>query len=308
VECGSRSYRFIQEAAASMGTATVCLAAAVNRRQLCVQNRRWAHFALRRFAWCVNCVSMRWTGNLRVHFFFEVAGYVAAALTYIVTRSRRGDRLPDIHRSTVLAGAAFGAAVGSRLLFVLCDPSRFADPASWFAGKTVVGGLLGGLLAVELAKRYSGITRSTGDLFVDPLIMAMCIGRVGCFLAGPIDKTAGSPTSLPWGIAAGDGVVRHPVALYEIAFLLLLGLGLRRVSRDGDRFRIFLASYLAFRFAVDFLKPEPAAILFGLSAIQWACVAGVLYYVAVLTDDHRDPALSFLRRRRVDLHDVLPQD
>jgi phosphatidylglycerol:prolipoprotein diacylglycerol transferase len=251
---------------------------------------------------------MRWTGNLRVHLFFEVAGYVAAVLVYAVSRARRGDRLPDGDRSTVLVGAALGAALGARLLFVLCDPSRFGDPASWFGGKTVVGGLLGGLIGVEIAKKWSGITRSSGDLFVDPIIMAMCIGRIGCFLAGPVDKTAGSPSSLPWAMAIGDGVRRHPVALYEIAFLLLLGVALRRVSRDGDRFRIFLGSYLLFRFASDFLKPEPPATLAGLSAIQWACVAGVLYYVAVLSDDHRHPALPFLRRRRVDLHGVLPQD
>lgn len=251
---------------------------------------------------------MRWTGNLGVHFLFEVAGYIAGALVYTIYRSRRDDRLPDRDRATVLVGAALGAAVGSRLLFVLCDPSRFGDPASWFAGKTVVGGLLGGLIGVEIAKRRSAITRSSGDLFVAPLIIAMCIGRIGCFLAGPIDRTAGDPSSLPWALAVGDSVPRHPVALYEIAFLLLLAPALRGISREGDRFRIFLASYLAFRLGVDFLKPEPAPIFLGLTSIQWACVAGVLYYVALLNDDHRDPALSLLRRRRVDLHDVLPQD
>src|SRR5258708_6154644 len=195
---------------------------------------------------------MQWTGNLRVHFALEVLGYVAGATVYAVSRARRGDRIPDHNRATVLAGAALGAAIGTRLLFVLCEPSRFADPTSWLAGKTVVGGLLGGLIGVELAKRIAGITSSTGDLFVYPLIAAMCIGRMGGFLAGPIDKTAGLPTSMPWGLAVGDTVRRHPVALYEIAFLLLLGLALRRVRRDGDRFRIFLASYLTFRLAVDF--------------------------------------------------------
>ena len=136
----------------------------------------------------------------------------------------------------------------------------------------------------------------------------MCIGRIGCFLAGPIDKTAGMPTALPWGIAIGDAIPRHPVALYEVAFLLLLGLALRRVTRDGDRFRIFLASYLAFRLAVDFLKPEPPPILLGLSAIQWACAAGMLYYALIFSHNDRHATVPFLRRRRVDLHDVLPQD
>jgi hypothetical protein len=84
-------------------------------------------------------------------------------------------------------------------------------------------------------------------------------------------------------------------------------LALRHIA-EGDRFRLFLASYLAFRLAVDFLKPDPPAIALGMSAIQWACVAGLLYYGLVFANDDRHASLPFLRRRRVDLHDVLSQD
>ena len=244
---------------------------------------------------------MQWTGNPSVHFAFEAAGYAAAAVVYTLVRQRRGDAVGDRARAAIIAGAAVGAAFGARLLYWLCDPSQ--NP---LGGKTVVGGLLGGLIGVEIAKRMIGLTRSTGDLFVLPLIAAMCIGRIGCFLAGPIDHTAGNPTNLPWAMAIADGVPRHPVALYEMAFLIALAF--MRPKRDGDRFRIFLASYLAFRLAVDFLKPEPRPILLGLSAIQWACVTGLIYYALVLSNDQRSAAVPLLRRRRVDLHDVLPQD
>jgi phosphatidylglycerol---prolipoprotein diacylglyceryl transferase len=249
---------------------------------------------------------MQWTGNLRVHLAFEIAGYLAGAALYVTSRMRQGDTVPDRDRATVLTGAAIGAGIGARLLFVLSIPG-----ATLFGGKTVVGGLLGGLIGVELAKRWKGITSSTGDLFVYPLITAMAIGRVGCFLAGPIDRTAGLPTSLPWGIAIADGVRRHPVALYEIAFLIVLAIALHwraGALRSGDRFRIFLASYLLFRFAVDFLKPDPPPVALGLSAIQWACLAGLLYYGLVLTNADRNASLPFLRRRRLDLHDVFSQD
>src|SRR6185295_7380362 len=151
--------------------------------------------------------------------------------------TRKHDTLSTRDRTTVFAGAALGANVGARALVL-------------FAGKTIVGGLLGGLIGVEIAKKLSGIKRSTGDLFVYPLMTAIAIGRIGCFLTGPIDKTAGLPTSLPWGIAMGDSLRRHPVALYEIAFLLMLALVLsgaaaprRRAAIEGDRFRIFLSSY-----------------------------------------------------------------
>jgi len=229
-----------------------------------------------------------------LHALFERLGYAAAAIVY--WRSARQKHLTP----AVLAGAALGAALGARLLYLLCDPAHNV----LLGGKTIVGGLLGGLIGVEIAKKLAGIERSTGDAFVIPLIVAMSIGRIGCFLAGPADHTAGNPTSLPWAIAMGDAVPRHPVALYEIAFLLALAplvIAIRRQSPfEGDSFRFFLASYLAFRFAVDFLKPEPHVIAAGLTSIQWACLAGIGYYGFVLTsrtwrrDDWPDSPLPLL--------------
>src|SRR5581483_4116082 len=242
-----------------------------------------------------------------MHFLFEALGYFAGISLYAWQRARHGDALSHESRATVLAGAALGALIGSRLLHWLCDPHL--DLFSLFEGKTILGGLLGGLIGVELAKKRSGIERSTGDLLAEPLIVAIAVGRVGCFLLGPADHTAGLPTSLPWGIAIGDGVRRHPVALYEIAFLLML-LPLTRFVRarsrhEGDAFRVFLSSYLLFRLFVDFLKPDPAPIFGGLTSLQWACVAGLLYYGAVFTNDQRSAAVSVLRLRRLHLHDVL---
>src|SRR4029077_10866258 len=96
---------------------------------------------------------MQWTGNLRVHFAFEVLGYLTGLFVYVTTRKKRGDVVSDRDRATVFAGAALGAALGSRLLFVL----SYAG-GDFFGGKSIVGGLLGGLIGVELAKKFSGIT------------------------------------------------------------------------------------------------------------------------------------------------------
>jgi len=242
---------------------------------------------------------IHWTGNPAVHSFFEILGYVAAVVLYIQLRRRRGDTVADETRAAVFAAAAAGALIGSRLLV-------------WPTGKTIVGGLIGGPIGVELAKKILGVRRSTGDLLVLPLIAAMSIVRIGCFLTGPIDHTEGIATTLPWGIAMGDPVRRHPVALYEIAFLLLLAPITERVRRGskhtGDAFRTFLASYLSFRLVVDFLKPDPPPFFLHLTALQWACVGGLIYYALVFSNDERSAAVPLLRRRRVDLPDVLPQD
>jgi prolipoprotein diacylglyceryltransferase len=96
------------------------------------------------------------------------------------------------------------------------------NPAYLIGGKTIVGALAGGLISVELIKRYIGLHQSTGDLYAIPLALGIAIGRIGCFLTGLSDNTCGTPTTLPWAINFGDGIPRHPTQLYEIAFLLAL--------------------------------------------------------------------------------------
>jgi phosphatidylglycerol:prolipoprotein diacylglycerol transferase len=126
-----------------------------------------------------------------------------------------------------------------------------------------------------------GIRESTGDLYVYPLMLGVAIGRVGCFLTGLADDTYGVPTRLPWGVDFGDGVPRHPTQLYEIAFLALLAFSLgvwgREPRERGGLFKLFMAAYLGWRLAVDFIKPADATLL-GMSAIQLACLAGLAYY------------------------------
>lgn len=239
------------------------------------------------------------------HPVFETLAYAAGYAVFRLQRARRGDILAEPKRWTVIAAAAVGALVGSRLLGLAEQwPTVLAAARSGhlfallFAsgGKTIVGGLLGGWLAVELAKRVAGIRSRTGDLFVLPLCTGIAVGRVGCFLAGLADDTYGKPTTLPWAVNFGDGIGRHPTQLYEIVFLVLLGLILSRPWRlaEGARFRIFLAAYLAWRIAIDFLKPQP--LVAGMNVIQWACVAGL----GAL-------GISFLLDRRIQREEVYEQ-
>jgi phosphatidylglycerol:prolipoprotein diacylglycerol transferase len=226
-------------------------------------------------------------GLLRVHphWFFETLAYIVSFRAYLLLRQSRGDAVPDVDRWWVIAAAAVGAVVGSKLLYWFEDPGatirHFGDPAYLLGGKTIVGALIGALFAVEATKKYLGISRRTGDLFALPLSVGIAVGRVGCFLTGLEDHTTGVATSLPWGVNFGDGVARHPTQLYEIAFLLLLAALVVVVSRcphrEGDLFKLFMVGYFGFRLCVDLLKPD-VRVLAGLSSIQWACVLMLLYY------------------------------
>jgi phosphatidylglycerol---prolipoprotein diacylglyceryl transferase len=222
--------------------------------------------------------------SVHPHLVFESAAYALAFALYRWQRGRYGDPVSTDARWWVITAAAVGAALGSKLLSWLEDPAatlaHLGQPLLLFEGKTIVGGLLGGLIAVEWVKRRIGVTRSTGDLFALPLALGIAIGRVGCFLTGLADQTCGLPSHLPWAVDFGDGVPRHPTQLYEILFLVLLGAVLwhwmELPHQNGDVFKFFMVGYCAWRLAVDFLKPGTA--LLGLTAIQWACVGTLVYY------------------------------
>jgi prolipoprotein diacylglyceryltransferase len=225
-----------------------------------------------------------------LHPLFECLAYIGGYAVYRREHSRQRDILNDYQRWTIIAAAAIGAVLGSHVLGVLEQSPRLAEDGTslWLAflfpgGKTVVGGLLGGWLLVELAKLLRGIRSRTGDLFAVPLCIGIAIGRIGCFLAGLADDTYGKPTRLPWAINFGDGIPRHPTQLYEILFLLVLALCcqrlLRRPHAQGSVFRVFLATYLVFRLLIDFLKPQP--LIAGMNLIQWACVAGLATMLAI---------------------------
>jgi prolipoprotein diacylglyceryltransferase len=225
-------------------------------------------------------------GSIRIHphWVFESLAYLIGFRFYLRMRAQTGDHLDSDQRMWIVAATIAGGAIGSKVLYWFTDPmltvSNWNNLYYLMAGKTIVGGLIGGLIAVEWTKRRLGITRRTGDLFAVPLAVGIAVGRIGCFLSGLQDQTYGKATSLPWGVDFGDGIARHPTQLYEFLWLGLLAYWLhiirKRPQSEGDLFKGFMIGYLGFRLLVDFLKPEVS--LAGLTAIQWACLAMLVYY------------------------------
>ncbi|HZR27373.1 MAG TPA: prolipoprotein diacylglyceryl transferase family protein [Terriglobales bacterium] len=241
--------------------------------------------------------------RIHPHLLFESLAYVSGVLLYLWMRRRSGDFVADPVRWSVITAAVAGGALGSKLMYLLEDPAatlrHLGDPFYLMGGKSIVGGLVGGLIAVEWVKKYMGEKQSTGDLFAIPAAMAIALGRLGCFLTGLSDNTYGVATGLPWGVDFGDGIRRHPTQIYEIVFLLALlpALQFARRSiarsattakpdrqqslagrfRSGDTFKLFMVSYMAFRLVCDGLKPYVHVAL-GLCSIQWICLLVLLYY------------------------------
>lgn len=227
--------------------------------------------------------------QIPAHFVFESLAYFFAFQIFLYQKRRQQDPLSTEHRYAIIAAAVMGAAIGSKLLYYLIDPvqtlQKWNDLYYLMSGKTIVGALAGGLFAVEGTKKILHIQARSGDLFAIPLTFGIAIGRIGCFLSGLNDHTHGLATQMPWGVDLGDGLHRHPVQLYEILFLMTLAIFLIRMQKvntqkkslaSGDLFKLFMIAYFSFRLLIDFIKP--GIFFWGLNAIQWTCVAMLIYY------------------------------
>jgi phosphatidylglycerol---prolipoprotein diacylglyceryl transferase len=222
--------------------------------------------------------------SLHIHLIFEILAYTIGYRFYINLRKNAHDPISEDNRMWIFIGAAFGAFLGSHILGILERPDQWHRMGLlYFMGnKTIVGGFLGGLFGVEMTKKMLKITTSSGDLMTFPLILGLIIGRIGCHLEGLEDGTFGVASSLPWAIDFGDTIRRHPVNLYEILYLSSLAFLIFRIEKrhplsNGGRFKLFMTTYLLYRFFIEFIKPN-YTFSFGLGAIQIACLLGLVYY------------------------------
>lgn len=172
-------------------------------------------------------------------------------------------------------GAFCGAFLGAKLPFALYYWQEVSGGPLWFAdGKTIMFGIVGGYLGVEVTKWALEIRVRTGDSFAIPVALSVALGRLACFIGG---CCYGAPTSLPWGVtfANVDGP-RHPTQLYEFAFHLGAVVFLWQCERRdwfrAQRLKLYILAYLVFRFVTEFLRPEPILAL-DLTAYQWASLA-----------------------------------
>jgi len=200
------------------------------------------------------------------HSVFDLAAWGSGlALSAVLYRWRLREAAQAVARK--VDGGYFAALVAG------------AIPGAWLAGSmntlrgsspalshSVVGALVGAIVAVEIYKRLRGVTGSTGGIFVGSFSIGVVVGRFGCFFAGLPDGTYGTPTALPWAVNLGDGVGRHPVELYESAamaiFLIAYLAGLRGRAPWAMRrgFYAMCVWYGLQRFAWEFLKPYPTVL------------------------------------------------
>jgi len=187
--------------------------------------------------------------------------------------ARRDERLLAVY-----VAALIGAFLGAKVVYFLAEGyQHLGAPDLWLqlaTGKTILGGLLGGYAAVELAKRLVGYTGVTGDWFATILPFGIILGRIGCWFHGCCVGRVCQPAWFTLKDAAG--AARWPSVPVEILFnvvMIVVFVALRRARKlSGQHFHIYLMAYGVFRFFHEFLREEPK--LFGpITGYQIAALA-----------------------------------
>ncbi len=182
---------------------------------------------------------------------------IGVSVWFWLRLARRDRRLLAVY-----VGGLLGAFLGAKLLYLAIDGWRFlGQPDLWLqlaTGKTILGALLGGYLAVELVKRAVGYPGVTGDWFALIAPLGVALGRVGCLAHGCCHGRACA--SAWYTLRDAAGVDRWPAVPAEILFnlaMLAWFLGLRRRRQlAGQHFHLYLIAYGAFRFLHEFLRDE----------------------------------------------------
>jgi prolipoprotein diacylglyceryltransferase len=219
---------------------------------------------------------------------YGVALGVAAA-TGLVLAVRRA-RHPDV---VLVAGSlvALAGVWGAGVLYRALDGGT---------GLASTGGVAAGLATIALAGRASGVgTRHLLDALAPAALVALGIGRVGCFLAG---CCYGRPTDLPWGVVvpALGPPARHPVQLYAaVADVALAAWAVRAPATPGAAGLRAILAYGAARIVLECGRDPGSTDRVGLGGVTVPQAFGAALVVgsaAVLIADRRR-RLSLTRSR-----------
>ena len=216
-------------------------------------------------------------GNHRIpmYFLMALAGIVFVVIIGLVKHKTLGLRKRDILR--LVGCATIGAMLGAKLFGVIGLFFKHAgEPNFWAeegwqriarAGGVFYGGLLGGIgLAALRAKIGRVDLKNVFDFAAYAAFAFQSLGRLGCWFAGCC-----------YGIMLANGT-RFPVQLFEagfcfVALFVFLAIKPERRRPGLPLFPVYLITYSAGRFILEFLRGDANRGVWILSTSQWIALA-----------------------------------
>lgn len=212
-------------------------------------------------------------GVIPVYSFFVALGIAAGMSYYFLELKRRGG-VSDGAAKIVASALIFGA-LGAKIPLIF----EGRTPEQILYGKSIIGGLIGGMFGVIFIKKLLKIKLRLGNYIAPAVALGTGIGRFGCYFNGCC-----------YGVATdccdiickdfGDGRLRLPTQLFEAAFqftaFLILHFFKSKVKTPGILFKIYLISYMIIRFLMEFIRENPTVWL-SMSIYQIICIIGIFY-------------------------------
>src|SRR6266700_1926193 len=171
--------------------------------------------------------------------------------------------------------------VGDNVSFIVLS-RREHRLNGWCIQGFITGAILAAAILLVALEVPAGVFL---DVTAPGLLVAMAVGRVGCFFAG---CCGGPPTAARWGVWSSDqrvGARRIPTQLLESVFALSLGLGvlvadLGHGPAGGAFFVAALAAYTLGRQGLLRLRAEPRKSRLG--GLVTAALASIVLVAAIV--------------------------
>ncbi len=213
------------------------------------------------------------------YLFFNVLGLIAAFGLSRFLRFKIYENLSAVDKVRIMMGLVLGVILGAKIPVLL---SYGLSLEYLWTGKSLYGGVLGAYAGVNIIKNIYKIPGNYGDRYVIPLCVAVGIGDIGCLVNG---CCGGLPTEQVWHIRNAAGIFVHPTQIYTSLFHLLSAAGFYVLYRKGWfyqlHFIIYLLTYSAFRFFIEFIRCEPR-VWDGLTVYQWMALCCIPYFIGVI--------------------------
>lgn len=160
----------------------------------------------------------------------------------------------------IIIGGRLGHVIFYDLNHFLSSPINIFK--TWEGGMSFHGGVIGVIIACYLfSKKHNVPFFVITDYLGSAVPIGIFFGRISNFIN---QELYGIPTDLPWGVQVrGIEGLRHPTQLYEAGLEgLLMGLILFIIYQkfhkiNGYTSALFLVTYGALRFPIEFLKDMP---------------------------------------------------
>jgi len=230
-------------------------------------------------------------GRITVYSYGAMLALAFILTALLASKRSRVFNIPEESVGNLVFVLLVAGLVGARALYVLLNATYFSrHPVEVLfinrGGLVFYGGFISALAAGFIFARIHKMPILDTDLLAPFVALGHAIGRIGCFLNG---CCYGKPTSSGLGIVFpySDTAI-YPTQLFSSAGLFIIFIALffmqGRRRFKGEIFSLYLISYGALRFLLEFLRGdvEPLILWFGTGQlISIGLVAAGLWLYAI---------------------------